>query len=97
MLLEEACRIADRLDKLEAILSGSDEGWMRFRTNDDGSEVTVTLDRALAESRAQAVALKQIVAEIRQSAAGGKPATKEGSALDQLAARRAARLANTAG
>ena len=62
---------------------------------DDGSTVEVIVDKALAEARQQATALKQIVGELRQSAGAEKPATG-GSVLDQLAARRAARVANTA-
>lgn len=95
-LLEEACRITDRLDRLDAILSGDAGEWMRFTVSDDGAEVTVTLDKALAESRQQAVALKQLLTELRQSAGVAKPETG-GSALDQLAAKRAARLANASG
>lgn len=96
MLLDEACRIVDRLDRLDGILAGDPGEWMRFRVSEDGSEVTVTLDRALAEARQQAVALKQIVSELRASGSSDKPATG-GSVLDQLAARRAARLANATG
>lgn len=95
VLLEEACRTVDRLDRLDAILNGGSGEWMRFRVSEDGTEVTVTLDRALAEARQQATALKQIVAELRQGAAV-EPETG-GSVIDQLAARRAQRLANSAG
>ncbi|MEV0726016.1 hypothetical protein AB0I37_24960 [Micromonospora purpureochromogenes] len=95
-LLEEACRLADRLDRLDAILAGDRGEWMRFQVSEDGADVTVTLDKALAEARQQAVALKQLVGELRQGGAVDKPATG-GSVLDQLAARRAQRLANPAG
>lgn len=94
-LLEEACRLADRLDRLDATLTGED-AWLHFQANDDGSEVTVIVDKALAEARQQAVALKQIVSEFRQSTAAPTTA-KEGSVLDQLAARRKTRLADAAG
>lgn len=92
VLLEEACRIADRLDTLDRILTGADEGWMRLRVSDDGSEVTVTVDKALAEARQQAAVLKQIVAELRQSRGKQEKPTSEGGS-DDLAARRAARRA----
>jgi hypothetical protein len=96
VLAEEACRIADRLDRLDDFLRGREDAWLRFRArNEDGSIVQVVVDKALAEARQQAVALKQIVAELRQ---GGKDKPETGgSVLDQLAARRAARLANTTG
>lgn len=96
VLLEEACRIADRLDRLDALLAGDADAWLRFTVDESGTEVTVNVDKALSEARQQAVALKQLVAELRQGAATAKPETG-GSVLDQLAAKRAARLANTPG
>lgn len=96
VLLEEACRIADRLDRLDAVLSGDRDAWMRFHVSDDGAEVTVVVDKPLSEARQQAVALRQLVAELRQGTAE-KPSGQEGSIVDQLAARRAARLADAAG
>jgi hypothetical protein len=72
VLLLEACRIADRLDKLDAQLRGED--WLRFLADEAGSEVSVVVDKVLAEARQQATALKQIVAELRTAA--GKPASK---------------------
>lgn len=97
VLLEEACRIADRLDRLDAVLSGGAYDWLDLigaKGNPDRQEIIV--DKALSEARQQALALKQIVAELRQSVSASKPATG-GNVLDQLAARRAARLTNTTG
>lgn len=65
VILEEACRIADRLDRLDAFLAGSEDAWLKFRVNDDGSEVTVTIDSALSEARQQANVLKQLVVSLR--------------------------------
>lgn len=73
LLLLEACRIADRLDKLDAQLNG--ESWLRFLADDEGTEITVVVDRVLAEARQQATALKQLIAEYRQ-ASGAKPSSK---------------------
>ncbi|WFE45317.1 hypothetical protein [Verrucosispora sp. WMMD1129] len=73
VLLEEACRIADRLDVLDRILRGDEDAWMRLHSaNEDGSIVKVVLNNALAESRQQAVALKQLLAELRQGRAASK-------------------------
>lgn len=94
VLLEQACRIVDRLDRLEAILNGRDRAWLTVQIADDG-EATLMVDKLLGESRQQATALKQILAELRQGE-DAKPETG-GGVLDQLAARRAARLANAAG
>lgn len=66
VLLEEACRIADRLDRLDALIRGEDDAWMRFRPmNEDGTEITVTIDSALTEARQQANVMKQIIAALR--------------------------------
>lgn len=92
-LLVEACRIADRLDALDRQLHGHD--WLRFRHDESGAEVTVYVDRVLAEAREQATALKGIVAELTKPGAAAKPQqpTKGGGVLADLAARRAARSA----
>jgi len=96
-LLEEACRIADRLDKLDRLLSGDAADWLTLvEDRGDPERLVVVIDRPLAEARQQATALKQIVSELRQGAAASRP-EMGGGVLDQLAARRAARRANTAG
>ncbi|MGH3096954.1 MAG: hypothetical protein ACRDMV_13265 [Streptosporangiales bacterium] len=97
VLLLEACRITDRLDALDRQLRGED--WLRFRHDGSGVEVTVYVDKVLAEAREQAVALKTILAELRQSLGQDKqqePA-KGGGVLADLAAKRAARSQDTAG
>ena len=96
VLVIEACRIADRLAQLDRILSGNARDWLDLAENKghDGV-VEVTISKPLAEARQQATALARLTAELRQSASAEKPATG-GSLLDQLAARRAQRLANTA-
>jgi hypothetical protein len=90
VLLEEACRLSDRLDRLDDFLRGREESWMKFHArNDDGSIVEVVVDKALAEARQQQVSLKQVVAELRQVVKGRQEPAGGGS--DDLAARRAAR------
>lgn len=79
VLLEEACRLADRLDRLDAILRGDLDAWMRFRASDDGAEVTVVVDRVLSEARQQQLALRQVLAELRQSRAGAKQLARRGA------------------
>lgn len=74
VLLLEACRIVDRLDRLDGELRGRGE-WMRLEpTEDDDRTYVVIVDRALSEARQQATALKTIVNEIRQAGRPGKPA-----------------------
>lgn len=65
VLLEEACRTADRLDRLDALLTGRSEEWFRLvelRGQDDVLEVQV--DNALAEARQQALALRQLLSSL---------------------------------
>lgn len=80
VLVEEACRIADRLDKLNALLIGEEDAWLRLRVNDDGTEVTVRIDDALSEARQQANVLKQICAALRLPDASGKKPQARGGA-----------------
>ncbi|WP_051723711.1 hypothetical protein [Micromonospora chokoriensis] len=111
VLLEEACRTADRLDTLDRILRGDEDAWMRFRSlNDDGSIVSVVVNNVLSEARQQQVALKALLAELRTSrstAAGraggrGRPAApssgkRGGAGVTDIADRIAARRRNAAG
>jgi hypothetical protein len=104
VLLEEACRLADRLDTLDRFLSGDSRTWLRFFVDDTGTEVTVTIDNVLSEARQQAVALKQLLSELRQATAAkpGTPAagktTAKGAGIADLTARiAAARRADAAG
>jgi hypothetical protein len=78
LLLERACRLADRLARLDALLEGGD--WLDLaiqRTSTDTTlEVRVTVDRALGETRQHDVALKLLVAELRHA---GRPAAAAGT------------------
>lgn len=60
----EACRIADRLDKLHAALSSDRRVWgsLRLPGNGNGDTYTLIVTGALAEARQQALALRMIVA-----------------------------------
>lgn len=97
-LLLEACRIADRLDTMDRQLLGKGEAWLRFRHHESGDEVTVYVDRVLAEAREQATALRGIVAELSKPSAQ-KPAesTTGGGGLADLFDEVAARRGKTAG
>lgn len=96
LLLDEAARMADRLDRLDEALRNRGT-WMRIEV-DDGGEIVVHIDSVLAEARQQATALRGIVAELVKAlprAAEQEPA--RGGALADLSARIAARRGTSAG
>jgi hypothetical protein len=97
VLIEEACRIADRLDRLDEVLRGTADAWLHLETNEDSGTVVVVVDRALSEARQQAIALKQIITELRQAAGGAQQPGQGGGKADELAARRRQRLADASG
>lgn len=65
VILEEACRTADRLDRLDSILRGVDAEWLRLRLGADEGDVTVVLAGPLAEARQQQTVLKQLLVALR--------------------------------
>lgn len=82
VLLEESCRIADRLDALDAAIRGSS-------VEDDD------IRGLLAEARQQSAVLKGLLAEIRQgSRATESDAKRGGDGVADLTARIAARRSN---
>ncbi|AEA27912.1 hypothetical protein Psed_5785 [Pseudonocardia dioxanivorans CB1190] len=93
VLLEEACRMADRLDRLHGALDDK-RTWLRFDV-DEGGEVVVVVDGLLAELRQQTTAMRGVAAELRAAGAAkgsGKPASEEkGGGLGELASLAAAR------
>lgn len=99
-LVIEACRIVDRLDQIDAIITGKSE-WielMHFRVrNGESQEVTVTLDGVLAEARQQSAALKALMMQLGVGKAdmSGK-FEKAVDPVDEIAARRSARGGSTA-
>ena len=96
-LLEEACRIVDRLDLLDSIIRVSAAGVNAEETN------AGDFQRWLAESRQQSATLKALLAEIGSKSAASKgPAPKAaakgaGSGVTDLGARIAARRKKPAG
>jgi hypothetical protein len=89
VLLEEACRLADRLDRLDDFLCGRQDAWLRFHArNEDGSIVRVVVDRALSEARQQADTLRGIVSDLVKKTAAPALDKSEGSRRDELARRR---------
>lgn len=93
VLIGEACRLTDRLDKLDLLLAGDIETWsiLIFRSNQDTYELKI--DGASSEARQTATALRQILSQLT----AGQSESPGGSIADEIAARRAARQSNSAG
>lgn len=80
VLLEEAARIADRLDQLDRLLKGDVDVWCSIAEGRDG-DLQVRVDAALVEARQQASVLRQILVALPLR--GGDEDEAEGW-LDQL-------------
>jgi hypothetical protein len=93
VLLLEACRIADRLDRLDGQLRGGGE-WLRLEADEDRDEVIVIVDKALAEARQQATALKGLVAELRQTSPVSKSTEGKPPAQSTTSAKGAANVSD---
>lgn len=65
VLLEEACRTADRLDRLDALLSGDVRAWLTLAEDkrDEGTLI-VKVDGVLAEARQQQGILHRILTSL---------------------------------
>lgn len=95
VLVQEACRISDRLDAIDAIVTGKAD-WielMHFRTKRDREDVVeVTFDHVLGEARQQASALRGLMSQLGAGKVGDvKAPGKVVDPLDEIAERRAAR------
>lgn len=77
LLLAEACRTADRLERLDGVIRGTGNEWITLAVElDDRSEVAVVIDGALSEARQQQGRLTSIAAELRLRTAGAAPASQ---------------------
>jgi hypothetical protein len=74
VLLGEACRVIDRLDRLSAALNGKGRDWLKLADDievvserfGDGKKISVKIavDGLLSESRQQQLALKAVLAQL---------------------------------
>lgn len=73
--LEEACRAKDRLDKLDAVLRGDADVWMRLTHRLKTEDYELRIDDALKQANATANLMKQLLAALRlpDAATGKKP------------------------
>lgn len=98
-IIIEACRIRDRLDKMARLLRGDAQDWLELQEIKGHEGIAeIVIDKSLSEARQQALALKGLLAELRQMR-GGKlgRSSSGGSIADDLAAKRAQRQAGAQG
>lgn len=93
-LAGEAARLADRLDKLDELLSGDIDAWCHLTHRLMTTDYELKIDAAASEARQSAGALRQILSQL--NSAESEPSTG-GSFADELAARRADREADATG
>lgn len=69
VMVVEASRIADRLERLDALLAGERSAWMSLKLGRD-KQLEIKVDNALQEARAQATCLRGLLYEIHRQRAG---------------------------
>lgn len=88
-LLTEACRARDRLDQLDRVLTGDVDTWCDIATDYLGEPIRLNISPVLANANQTAGVLKGLLDKIPAPAVKQAPAAGGGTALDQLAQRRA--------
>ena len=63
-MLIEACRVKDRLDKLDLLLRGDIETWVALTHDLRTEDYELKINSAAAESRQQATVLRQLLSEV---------------------------------
>lgn len=63
--LLEACRAKDRLDKLDALLRGDVDSWVRLTHRLQTDDYELKIDAALTQANATANLMKQLLAALR--------------------------------
>jgi hypothetical protein len=102
-LLDEACRLVDRLDRLDAALEVRGT-WLRHDRGGDG-DLVIVIDSVLSETRQQEMTLRSLLAELdkvaeraaKSAKQGGLQPSRKGGGLSDLSARIAARRGTSAG
>lgn len=78
--LTEACRAKDRLDKLDELLRGEADTWMRLTHRLQTDDYELKIDAALSGANATANLLKQLLASLRlpDKVSGARPQQRGG-------------------
>ncbi len=87
VLLDEACRLIDRLDRFDALLAGEREAWAAVDWPYEDAPAVLVVSSVLSEARAHTAELRQVLKALdlpEPKAAAEGPKT----GLDELRARR---------
>jgi len=80
VILQEACRCADRLDRLDKLLNGDVDTWAILTHRLQTGDYELKIDSALSEARQQQNTMKQLLASLRlPDAAGNRPQARGGA------------------
>lgn len=89
-LVQETARCLDTLDRLDALLVGCRDDWITITVGESG-EITLVIDKILAERRQYQITLKALLLEIRQhgitvveAEEGEQPTQGRGGLVDEL-------------
>ena len=104
VLLGEACRLTERLDRLAALLNGDAYSWLRLELDELDEVYDLRVDAAVAEARQTTGALRLVLAlltPVSQGQRSAQPPSVDnppdpqpgGSLADEVARRRAGREA----
>lgn len=95
VILEEACRLADRLERLNNVLTGADD-YLTITLDKSGTVATVEVGNAMAEARLALQGLRMALQQLgldkgAAAAAAGSVKEEPGDPIDELHKRRSAR------
>lgn len=69
----EACRLADRLERLNSLLTGGDSWFEVVEEIPDSGQYAVTINKPLAEARQQQLAFRALLVELGATRVKGNP------------------------
>ena len=80
VLLDEACRLLDRLDRFDELLAGDRESWASVKWPYEGEPAELIVNSVLSEARAHTAELRQVLKALDlpvAKAAAGAPSKLE--------------------
>lgn len=81
LLILEAARVGDRLERIDSLIAGDADIWARI-TNGREGDLEIRIDSVLAEARQQAATLRQLLGTIKRLR--GEPMAADDDGLADL-------------